>query len=172
LALGGVVIPGKLDCVAAARAGGKALAWALGLWALVAVPFFLVWRFWWAPTLSFSLSPRPLEAADELLGQVFVIALPEEAFYRGYLQSRLDEVWPAKVGLLGARVGPGLLVASVIFALGHLATVQLPARLAVFFPALLFGWLRARTGGIGASVLFHAFCNAYSQMLGRGYGVY
>ena len=48
----------------------------------------------------------------------------------------------------------------------------LPARLAVFFPALLFGWLRARTGGIGASVCLHAICNVYSQMLGRGYGVY
>jgi membrane protease YdiL (CAAX protease family) len=50
--------------------------------------------------------------------------------------------------------------------------VHLPARLAVFFPALLFGWLRARTGGIGASVCFHAICNVYSQLLGRGYGAY
>jgi membrane protease YdiL (CAAX protease family) len=172
LALGGAVIPGKFDVVAAARAGARAFAWAVGLWALVAVPFFLLWRFWWAPTLTFSLAVRPLETADEVLGQVFVIALPEEAFYRGYLQSRLDSLWPPKIGVLGARIGPGLLVASIIFALGHVATVQLPARLAVFFPALVFGWLRARTGGIGASVLFHAFCNVYSQMLGRGYGVY
>jgi uncharacterized protein len=172
LALGGMVIPGRFDGLAVARAGASAFAWAFGLWALVAVPFFLIWRFWWAPTLTFSLSARPLDTADEVLGQVFVIALPEEAFYRGYLQSRLDDVWPPKLGVLGARVGPGLLFASVIFALGHVATVQLPARLAVFFPALLFGWLRARTGGIGASVLFHAFCNVYSQMLGRGYGMY
>jgi membrane protease YdiL (CAAX protease family) len=65
-----------------------------------------------------------------------------------------------------------LLAASAIFALGHVATVQLPTRLAVFFPALLFGWLRARTGGIGASVCFHMICNVYSQALGRGYGIY
>jgi membrane protease YdiL (CAAX protease family) len=161
LALGGVVIPGRFDSVAAARAGAQALAWALGLWAIVSIPFFLVWRFWWAPTLTFSLSLRPLDGVDEFLGQIFVIALPEEAFYRGYLQSRLDEVWAPRLVVLGARVGPGLLVASVVFALGHVATVQLPARLAVFFPSLLFGWLRARTGGIGASVLFHAFCNVY-----------
>jgi len=172
LALGGLVIPGRFDGGAATRAAARALAWALGLWALVAVPFFLAWRFWWAPTLTFSLSARPLDTADELLGQIFVIALPEEAFYRGYLQSRLDDVWAPRLGLLGARVGPGLVVASIVFALGHVATVQLPARLAVFFPALLFGWLRARTGGIGASVLLHAFFNVYSQMLGRGYGVY
>jgi membrane protease YdiL (CAAX protease family) len=115
---------------------------------------------------------RPLDAADEVLGQLLVIALPEEAFYRGYLQSQLDEVWRPRWRVLGAEVGPGLLVAAVIFAVGHLATVQLPARLAVFFPALLFGWLRARTGGIGASVCFHAACNVYSLALGRGYGVY
>jgi membrane protease YdiL (CAAX protease family) len=44
-------------------------------------------------------------------------------------------------------------------------------RLAVFFPALLFGWLRARTGGIGASVVFHALCNLYVLSLMRGFGL-
>ena len=142
------------------------------LTALIAVPFFFGWRLWWEPRLSFSLGIRPLDVADEALGQVLVIALPEEAFYRGYLQSRLDEVWSPRWNVLGARVGPGLFIAAGIFALGHLATVQVPARLAVFFPAILFGWLRARTGGIGASVCFHASCNVYSMLLGRGYGAY
>jgi hypothetical protein len=31
--------------------------------------------------------------------------------------------------------------------------------------------MRARTGGIGAGVLFHAMCNLFSAMLGRGYGL-
>ena len=127
--------------------------------AAIAVPFFFVWRFWWDPKLSFSLGMRPAELGNEVLGQVLVIALPEEAFYRGYVQSRLDEAWAPRWNVLGATVGPGLVATAAIFALGHLATVQLPARLAVFFPALLFGWLRARTGGIGASVCFHATCN-------------
>jgi membrane protease YdiL (CAAX protease family) len=172
LALGGLVIPGALDAPAALRALGRAAAWAGVFAVVIAVPFFLGWRAWWGPTLTFSLSARPMEMTDEILGQVFVIALPEEAFYRGYLQSRLDDVWRPRWTVLGARVGPGLLVGAAIFAVSHLATVQLPTRLAVFFPALLFGWLRARTGGIGASVLFHAFCNVYSQLLGRGFGVY
>jgi membrane protease YdiL (CAAX protease family) len=102
LALGGVVIPGRFDGARAALAGARALAWAFGLWAAIAVPFFLLWRFWWAPALTFSLSARPLDTADELLGQIFVIALPEEAFYRGYLQSRLDQVWSPRWGVLGA----------------------------------------------------------------------
>jgi uncharacterized protein len=172
LALGGLVIPGRLDLGALRRAAGRSLLWALLLTAIIALPYFFAWKSWWQPRLSFSLAPRPAETADEVLGQLFVIALPEEAFYRGYLQSRLDEVWAPRWRVLGATVGPGLVATAMIFAAGHLATVQVPARLAVFFPALLFGWLRARTGGIGASMCFHATCNVYSLLLGRGYGLY
>jgi membrane protease YdiL (CAAX protease family) len=172
LALGGLVIPGPLDVATIARSASRALLWAAALTAVIAVPYFFAWKAWWQPRLSFSLAPRPADAADEVLGQLFVIALPEEAFYRGYLQSRLDEVWSPRWRVLGASLGPGVLATAMIFAAGHLATVQVPARLAVFFPALLFGWLRARTGGIGASVCFHAACNVYSLLLGRGYGLY
>lgn len=175
LALGGLVIPGRLDVGALMREAGIALAWGVGLVAIVAVPFFFGWRVWWAramPKMTFSLAVRPLDAADEVVAQLLVIALPEEAFYRGYLQSRLDDVWSPRWPILGARVGPGLLVGAAIFAIGHVVTVQVPTRLAVFFPALLFGWLRARTGGIGASVCLHMLCNVYSQVLGRGYGIY
>ncbi len=172
LALAGLIIPGRIDPARVARDAARALLWASGLGALVAIPYFVGWRLWWAPRLTFSLSLRPFDLANEAMGQLLVIALPEEAFYRGYLQSRLDEVWAPRWRVLGAQVGPGLLGAAAIFAIGHIATVPLPARLAVFFPALLFGWLRARTAGIGASVCLHAICNVYSQILGRGYGVY
>jgi uncharacterized protein len=172
LALAGLVIPGHLDVASVVRSGARALAWALGVFAIVAAPYFLGWRFWWAPKLGFSLSVRPQVDAGEALGQLLVIAFPEEAFYRGYLQSRLDDAWTPRWRVLGASVGPGLFVGAAIFALGHLATIAVPARLAVFFPAIVFGWLRARTGGIGASVAFHAMCNLYAQALGRGYGVY
>jgi membrane protease YdiL (CAAX protease family) len=175
LALGGLLIPGRFRVGVLARSAAVACAWGIGTAAIIAVPFFVGWHAWWAasmPRLTFSLAVRPVEVADEALAQVLVIALPEEAFYRGYLQSRLDDVWPPQWRILGARVGPGLLAGAAIFALGHLVTVHAMTRLAVFFPALLFGWLRARTGGVGASVCFHAICNLYSQALGRGYGIY
>jgi uncharacterized protein len=175
LALGGLVIPGRLYPGLLLREAAVACAWGFGLTAVIAVPFFFGWHAWWArgmPRLSFSLAVKPIDAADEVLAQVLVVALPEESFYRGYLQSRLDEAWPPQWRVLGARVGPGLLLCAVIFAVGHVVTVHLPTRLAVFFPALVFGWLRARTRGIGASVCFHTLCNLYSQVLGRGYGMY
>ncbi len=175
LSLGGLVMPGPLRPGSLLREAGVACAWGFGVAGIVAVPFYFGWHAWWAramPRLGFSLAVKPVEAADELLAQLLVIALPEEAFYRGYLQSRLDDAWPPRWRLFGAQVGPGLFVGAAIFALGHVVTVHLPTRLAVFFPALLFGWLRARTGGIGASVCFHTLCNLYSQVLGRGYGLY
>jgi membrane protease YdiL (CAAX protease family) len=175
LALGGLVIPGRLRARDVLRRGTIAAAWGLGVMAIVAIPFFFGWRAWWMrgmPALHFSISMKPFDIANEVLGQLFVIALPEEAFYRGYLQSRLDDWRAPRWRVLGATLGPGWLVAALIFAVGHVATVHLPTRMAVFFPALLFGWLRARTGGIGASAAFHMLCNVYSQMLGRGYGMY
>jgi membrane protease YdiL (CAAX protease family) len=60
-------------------------------------------------------------------------------------------------------------LAALIFAVGHVLTIPNPARLGVFVPALIFGWMRARTGGIGAAVLFHAMCNLLSAFLAEGY---
>ena len=172
LSFGGLVLPGTFNGRRMAFAALSSLGWALGLLSVVLVPFWFGWRWWWHAGGTFALGPRPLGAINEVFGQLIIIALPEEAFYRGYLQTRLDDVWAPRVRILGAEVGLGLVVASVIFALGHLATIHQPARLAVFFPSLVFGWLRAKTGGIGASLTFHALCNVFSEALGRGYGVY
>jgi uncharacterized protein len=172
LSLGGLVLPGRLDLRRLSLSGARAVLWALLLGMITFVPFFFGWRHFWHPRGAFSLHPNALDVLNEVFGQLVIIALPEEAFYRGYLQSRLDEALPGRLRILGASIGPALLVTSVVFALGHFATIREPARLAVFFPSLVFGWLRARTGGIGAGVAFHAMCNVFSETLGRGFHVY
>jgi membrane protease YdiL (CAAX protease family) len=40
-------------------------------------------------------------------------------------------------------------------------------RLAVFFPGLLFGWMRSATGSILPGVLCHASSNLYIEALHR-----
>jgi uncharacterized protein len=170
LALGGLFESAPLSARRLASAAGRALAWAFGVALLVLPPFWFGWLAFWKPESG--LSPAPLGSVlDEALGQLLVIALPEECFYRGYLQSALDDAWRARVRILGASVGPSLVVTSALFALGHLATDPDPNRLAVFFPALLFGWLRARTGGVGASIALHAACNLFASYLARSYGL-
>jgi membrane protease YdiL (CAAX protease family) len=94
----------------------------------------------------------------QIIDQLFVVALPEEFFYRGYLQARLEKQFGEGRPILGILAGRGFLLTQVLFALGHLVEPY-PWRLAVFFPALLFGWLRKRTGTIFAGVVFHAVCN-------------
>ena len=60
--------------------------------------------------------------------------------------------------MLGARLGRAFWVTQVLFALGHLAQ-GLPFRMAVFFPAILFGWMRERTGSVVGAALLHALFN-------------
>ena len=103
------------------------------------------------------------------LTQLVVIALPEELFFRGYLLGRLEERWPPTRRFLGAPVGWAVLASSLLFALGHILVDLNPQRIVVFFPALVFAWMRARTGSLAAGAVFHALCNLYSELLHRAY---
>jgi len=111
----------------------------------------------------------PPDLALLALSQVVVVAIPEELFFRGYLMERLEQVWPPTRRLFGAKVGWALIVSSALFALGHVAVIPNPQRLAVFFPALLFGWMRARTGSIAAGATYHALCNVLADTLHVSY---
>jgi len=170
LALGGLFEAQPLDARRLLREGATALAQAVAAGLLIFPPFVAGYRAYWHTRHDFHLKIPPT-FADDLPGQLLVIALPEEAFFRGYLQTALDEAWPPRWRILGATVGPSLLMTSAIFAVGHLLTEPNPSRLAVFFPSLLFGWMRARTGGIGASVLFHAAYNLFVTFLAHGFGL-
>lgn len=149
--------------------GVREAAVALAVAAVVFPPFALGFHFWHAPTHAFGLR-WPEEPLGFVLGQLVVIALPEEAFFRGYLQGRLGDRFVTRIPLLGARLCPqAWLGQALAFALVH-ALVDLDLlRLAVFFPALLFGWLRELRGGIGAAVVLHALSNFLSDLLVRGW---
>jgi membrane protease YdiL (CAAX protease family) len=156
------------------RAWGRGALWALGLAALIFPLFFLAYRGFaeLLPSLPTPLAralapyvgtPRfelraPPGLALAALTQLLVVALPEELFYRGFMQTAWSRAPGRRVRVLGAELGPGFLATQALFAAGHLVVLQ-PWRLGTFFPGLLFGWLRARTGGLAAPVLFHALSN-------------
>ncbi len=167
LSLGGLVELTPLSARRMGRDAMVAVGHATAAAALLFPCFWLGFRLWWKVDLFHAAPLMPLLA--DAGGQLLMIALPEEAFYRGYLQTSLDRELGTKLNVLGAPIGWGLPLTSAIFAAGHLLTELNPARLAVFFPSLVFGLLRARTGGIGASVLFHALCNLFSAYLLRSY---
>jgi len=145
----------------------------LPLFVLLFVGFFHLlphlppaWRGWLTPVQGpVVLRPRlPDRFGEWVVDQLFVVALPEEFFYRGFLQTRLRDAWPQGKVLFGARLGPAFWLTAVLFALGHLAVFQF-WRLGVLFPALLFGWMRERSGTVVSGTLFHAAANLFEKVL-------
>jgi len=104
-----------------------------------------------------------------VLTQVLLIAIPEEFFYRGYLQGTLERALRGRVAGPRMRVAVAILITSALFGLGHFLVDFEPQRLAVFFPSLLFGAMRVWTGSIGAAVLFHAASNIVVDLLSKSY---
>ena len=117
-------------------------------------------------SISFNL---PENFATLCVFHIVVVAFPEEVFYRGYLQGRLEELIPPKFSFLYARVGLGWLFASFLFAVGHLLVDGRFQRLGVFFPALLFGLMRKWTGTVVLPALFHGLCNIFMAVLEKSY---
>ncbi len=113
------------------------------------------------PHFAFRLPDRFVEW---VIDDIFVVALPEEFFYRGYLQTRFRDAWPRGRIVFGARLGPAFWLTAVLFALGHLAIFQV-WRLGVFFPALIFGWMRERSHSVVGAALFHAAANLLIKVL-------
>lgn len=100
------------------------------------------------------------------------VAIPEEFFYRGYIQTRLDEAFSAERSIAGAKLGWGIVLASLLFAFGHSIVIFQPWwQVFIFFPGMVFGWLRARTGDAMAGAFFHAACNVGVMLLEIHYGL-
>jgi membrane protease YdiL (CAAX protease family) len=116
---------------------------------------------WYCPQ---RLAPELRLPSDFLMtavSQLFVVALPEEFFFRGFLFGRLSEAM---------RPRWALLLSALLFALGHYLVTFDPGALAVFFPGLLFGFLRMWTGSVLAGTFFHATCNLLIETLHRSIG--
>lgn len=100
-------------------------------------------------------------AATHALG----VALPEETFYRGYLQPRLESKWPPRTHVLGVAIGRAAVLTSLLFALGHVLGEWNPLRMGPFFPGLVFAWQRNASGSVIGAITFHALCNILGEVL-------
>jgi membrane protease YdiL (CAAX protease family) len=150
-----------------ARRMARDIGFAIALAGLV-FPFFAL-----GVRLYFGSHPAGsfhLPTAHDCLAEVFGVAMPEEFFFRGYVQSSLVIARKKQASEGGLRaIRSELLeniVTSALFAAGHFLTIASPARLATFFPSLLFGALRSYTGSVESSLVLHALFNLMSQSLG------
>lgn len=101
--------------------------------------------------------------------QLLMVALPEEFYFRGYMQGMLNRIYPKRWKFLGVRLGPAWVITAVVFALAHSIIVLQWWHFAIFFPALVFGYLRERTGSITAPILFHAASNIVMNLIVLAY---
>ncbi len=102
---------------------------------------------------------------------LFFVAIPEEFFYRGYLQTRLNELLPRRFLVAGIPFGHGLWIAALFFAFGHSLVEVQWWHFATFFPGLIFGLLRERSGAVITGAFFHAACNVIVHVQDALYGV-
>jgi membrane protease YdiL (CAAX protease family) len=152
---------------------GADLAWSLGTCAVVLPLFagaFFVFTAWldhlpaalravFAPyrgSAHLRIPPLTLDLAGQVAGNA-AVAFAEEFFYRGYMTLRFEEQWSPRKSAL---------VAAALFAIGHLLEPA-PWRLAVFFPALWFAWLRSRTGTVVGAAIAHFLSNVWLLLLER-----
>ena len=143
-----------------------------GVAALVLFPPFLVGAHFWQRIVgghaAFSAAGFP-RFINIMLVQLVLVALPEEFFFRGYFQSAMNRIFVGRWNFLGARIGWGLLITAAVFAVAHTIVTFQWWHFSIFFPALVFGWLRERTGNIIAPTLFHAASNLLMDWFTRCY---
>ena len=115
-------------------------------------------------TIGSRYAPAPV--SPETWGyQATLPGLVEETIFRGVLLALLDRAFPARSLVLGAPLGWGGAVVTLGFVLLHPLTAS--SLLAVLPPAVLYLWLRARTGSLVLPVLVHNSWNMLAYLTGR-----
>jgi len=135
------------------QAGGR---WLFLSIALVLIPFSALLTVWRWITGHESVVALERLTVSTILYHLLYQAVPEELFFRGYLQKRLA-LWAQARGLTG--FGLPICLTALLFAVAHLIVSPSWMRVAVFFPGLVMGWLRERTGGLFAPTGFHWLAN-------------
>jgi hypothetical protein len=91
-----------------------------------------------------------------IIVHLLLIAIPEEVFFRGYLQEKIGN------NLMG------ILLVSLLFAIGHIITrcffggcsgSSYAQALLTFFPSIVMGYVYLISGTLWANILFHFLAN-------------
>jgi membrane protease YdiL (CAAX protease family) len=147
----------------------------IGLFSVVSLivfpPFILCAHLWQVFVLgnTFVGVHIPDDILTIVAYQVLLIALPEEFFFRGYCQSLIKRYFDSPWKILGVKLGFWWIALALFFAFAHSFVMIQWWHFSIFFPALLFSYLRERRGTITASILFHALSNIVMIILVMSY---
>jgi len=133
---------------------GKSIAVIALLAVAGALAFYLFLRLPLPPALSPFRGTVPFTAAAAT-HQLLLVALPEEVFFRGYLHDAFEEAgWDPVVPV------------ALLFAVGHVVIAPSPFRALTFFPGLLLGWGRKRSGNVYVPTAVHFLYNLFPSLIG------
>jgi membrane protease YdiL (CAAX protease family) len=106
------------------------------------------------------IAPRQSLSVGWIAHQFLYAAIPEEVFFRGYLQTNILTMAKRLIVRHHALQRSVAVFASALcFAAAHVVISSQITGILTFFPGLVFGWLFLRTRSLVAPVLFHGLAN-------------
>lgn len=133
---------------------GKSVAVIALLAVAGALAYFLFLRLPLPPEISPLRGTVPHTVATAAR-QLLLVALPEEVFFRGYLHEAFEEAGREPV-----------VPVALLFAVGHVVIAPSPFRALTFFPGLLLGWGRKRSGNVYVPTAVHFLYNLFPSLIG------
>ena len=151
----------------------RSLWWFVATSLVIFPPFLLFNHLYQTILFNTHLNLSHLSLGLETIAiQVLLVAFPEEFFFRGYLQTIIARHFPKKFHLFWIQalaVGWTVPITSLLFAASHSFITFRWWHFSIFFPSLVFGWLRERTNGLIAPILFHAVSNLLVGLIALAY---
>ncbi len=120
----------------------------------VALPFWAV--LWWIRPLL-ALPGHSASHIGPYLMVALVYPVLEEIVFRGGIQGFLMR---QELRGIPGPVSLANIITSIVYAALHGFVWGNAWAVLVFFPSLLFGYFRERSGGLGASIVLHSYYNA------------
>lgn len=123
--------------------------------------------------LGLFLGKLTLDVVSTVFWQVVFSGFGEELFYRGYIQSRVNQEFGRPWQVMGVNFGPGLIVSALIFGISHALNSYNPSA-GLYDPAwwwavwtvvggVFFGLVREKAGSIIAPGLAHGVLDAVGE---------
>jgi membrane protease YdiL (CAAX protease family) len=111
-----------------------------------------------------SLPLRPIVPEGRLFSwliyQFIGVAVAEEIFFRGYLQSNMLRLLALTLQKKGVFcIWMSVIVSAAVFAVSHCVLLGNLTAMITFFPGLIFGWLFVKSRSLLAPILFHGLAN-------------
>ena len=142
-------------------------------WACVVLFPLTFCGLWLLESFGFELPLRPVPPQGRnwvywLFYQFMYIALAEEVFFRGYVQSNILRLTnPVMDKLPRLQQWLSIVISAVCFAVAHVIVQGQIISVLTFLPGLVLGWLFIRTKSLLAPILFHGLANVcYVVMVG------